>query len=414
MRAEIVTIGDELLIGQTVDTNSAWLAKKLNAIGVEVAQITSVSDTREHILWGLKEAGSRSDLVLTTGGLGPTKDDITKKTLCEYFDTELVMHEDIRERIESYFKYRGIPFLEVNRQQAALPANCTPVLNVRGTAQGMWFDHEGTVYVSMPGVPYEMQGIVEDHLLDMIVKRFERPHIEHLTMMTQGIGESSLADMVEDWQDSLDAEGISLAYLPSPGTVKVRLTSKGPDAEAIKEKVRRKADEFIAIAGEYVFAEEDIPLEEAVGKALIEKGQTVATAESCTGGRIASFLTKVAGSSQYYYGSVVSYDNSVKQGLLGVTEATLIEHGAVSEATARQMAEEVRKVIGTDYGVATTGVAGPGGGSEAKPVGTVWIAVAGPNGTRAELHRYGKDRERNILRSTREALSMLRDEILKG
>ncbi|MCH2198799.1 MAG: competence/damage-inducible protein A [Flavobacteriales bacterium] len=412
MRAEIITIGDEILIGQTVDTNSAWLAKRLNSIGVSVAQITSIADTREHILSSLKEASERADLILMTGGLGPTRDDITKKTLCEYFDTELVMHDDIRERIESYFAGRGIPILEVNRQQAALPAKCTPVENLRGTAQGMWFDHEGTVFVSMPGVPFEMKGIVDNHLLRMIQERFETPHIEHLTMMTQGIGESRLSDMVQDWEDSLEAERISIAYLPSYTSVKVRLTSIGPDAEAIKAKVRRKADEFISLAGKYVYAEQDEAIQFTLSRLLTNQGLTVASAESCTGGRIASALTAIPGASAYFMGSTIAYHNDIKEGELGVKHETFLAHGAVSEAIVREMAEGARSKFGTDYAVATSGVAGPSGGSDEKPVGLVWIAVSSAKGTIAKEFRFGKDRARNIDRAVHMALSMVRDEIL--
>ena len=413
MQAEIITIGDELLIGQTVDTNSAWMAKKLNAIGVSIFQITSVSDEKEHILQALKDASERSELVLITGGLGPTKDDITKQTLCQYFGSHLVMHNDIKEKIEAYFASRGLPALEVNKKQAEMPSNATVVHNAKGTAQGMWFDENETVYVSMPGVPYEMKCIVEDHLLDMIQERFERPHIEHLTVQTAGIGESMLSEMIADWADSLDAEGISLAYLPSPGIVKVRLSAKGERKAEVQEKMRRKANEFKQIAAEFVFGEGDDQIEDVVGKLLEDHQTTVATAESCTGGNIAAKLTSRPGSSAYFQGSVVAYSNDVKKQQLGVQEATLKEHGAVSLQTVSEMAEGVRAELNTTFGVATSGIAGPGGGTDEKPVGLIFIAVSGPKGTVTEELRFSSDRETNILRTVRKALSLLRNEILR-
>lgn len=412
MNAEIITIGDEILIGQTVDTNSAWIARHLNAIGIHIRQITSVADTREHILWALAESEPRAELVIMTGGLGPTKDDITKQTLCEYFDTHLVMHDVIRERIEKWFEMRGIPVLDVNRKQAELPAACEPVPNTRGTAQGMWFERNGTVFVSMPGVPYEMQGIMTDHLIERFKRHFKAPHIEHHTIMTHGIGESLLADKVADWENSLEAEDIHLAYLPSPGIVKVRLSAVGKDKKAIQEKVFRKAQEFLDLAGEYVFAIGDHPIEEAVGEMLREKKLTLATAESCTGGGVAASLTKIPGSSDYFMGSVVAYHNRIKKEQLGVAQQTLDAHGAVSEQTVCEMAEGVRQRMGADFGLATSGVAGPAGGTDQKPVGLVWIAVAGPHRTVTEECRFGHDRERNIQRSIRRVLGLLRTEIL--
>lgn len=412
MNAEIITIGDEILIGQTVDTNSAWIAKQLNAIGIHIRQITSIADTREHILWALAESEPRAELVIMTGGLGPTRDDITKQTLCEYFDTELVMHDDIRERIEKWFNMRGIPVLDVNRKQAELPAACDPVPNTRGTAQGMWFERNGTVFVSMPGVPYEMQGIMSDHLIERFKRHFDAPHIEHYTLMTHGIGESLLADKVADWENSLDQEGIHIAYLPSPGIVKVRLSAVGHNKQEIKEKVKRKADEFLELAGEYVFAIGDQPIEEAIGEMLREERLTLSTAESCTGGGVATSLTRISGSSDYFMGSVVAYHNDIKKAHLGVEQETLDSHGAVSEQTVREMAEGVRQRMGTNFGLATSGIAGPTGGTDQKPVGLVWIAVAGPQRTVTEECRFGHDRERNIQRSIRRVLGLLRAEIL--
>lgn len=414
MHLELVTIGDEILIGQTVDTNSAWMGKQLNAVGISVRQITSIADTREAILTTLAEVGARADVVLMTGGLGPTRDDITKTTLCEYFDTYLVMHDDIRQRIEDWFNRRGVPVLDVNRKQAELPVGCTVLENLRGTAQGMWFEKDGTIYVSMPGVPYEMQGIVENHVIPMLIERFDRPHIEHFTIMTSGIGESLLADKVKDWEDSLEADGIHIAYLPSPGVVKVRLTAEGADREAIRTVVRKKAIEFEDLAGEHVFGYDDVPLEKAVGDLLADRGLTIATAESCTGGRIAAALSTYPGSSAFFKGSVVAYANEVKTALLGVTESMLAQYGAVSEPVVRQMALAIQTATGADFAIATSGVAGPDGGSTDKPVGTVWIALATPNGITAKRHNFGADRERNILRSVRTGLTDIRKEILRA
>lgn len=413
MHAEIITIGDEILIGQTVDTNSAWMAKMLNGIGVSIYRITSIADEREAILTTLAEVGERSQLVLITGGLGPTRDDITKSTLCEYFETHLVMNDAVRERIEAWFERRGVPILDVNRKQAELPASCEIIENLRGTAQGMWFERDGVVYVAMPGVPYEMQGIVELHLLDKIEARFERPHIEHHTIMTSGIGESLLSNMVADWEESLEAEGIHIAYLPSPGIVKVRLTAIGPDAATIRTVVRKKAEEFEALAGSYIFGYNDEPIEAAVGRLLKERGLTAGCAESCTGGRIAAALAKHPGSSAYFSGGIVAYDNRLKQSLLGVDLEILTTHGAVSEACIRAMAEGGRTALGVDFAVATSGVAGPDGGSELKPIGLVWMAVAGPKRTVAWVQNFNSDRERNILRATQGALTLLKNEILE-
>ncbi|MDG1779990.1 MAG: nicotinamide-nucleotide amidohydrolase family protein, partial [Flavobacteriales bacterium] len=326
--------------------------------------------------------------------------------------SHLVMHDDIREKIEAYFASRGLPALEVNKKQAEMPSNATVVPNAKGTAQGMWFDEDDTVYVSMPGVPYEMKCIIEDHLLEMIEKRFDRPHIEHLTVQTAGIGESMLAEMISDWADSLDAEGISLAYLPSPGIVKVRLSASGENKSTVQEKVRRKADEFKSIASEFVFGEGDDQIEDVVGRLLEERNATVSTAESCTGGNIAAKLTSRPGSSKYFQGSIVAYANEVKINQLGVLPSVLEAHGAVSRETVVAMAEGIRSNLNTTFGVATSGIAGPGGGSDEKPVGLIYIAVSGPKGTVTEELRFSSDRSTNILRTVRKALSLLRNEIL--
>ncbi|MEX2380385.1 MAG: CinA family nicotinamide mononucleotide deamidase-related protein, partial [Vicingaceae bacterium] len=311
MVAEIITIGDEILIGQTIDTNSAWMAKQLNAIGVDVGQITSIRDARPNILESLDEATKRADIIIMTGGLGPTRDDITKKVLCEYFDTELVQDPEVLARIENYFKSRGREVLESNRQQADLPKACTILDNFVGTASGMWFEKEGKVFISMPGVPYEMKHLLENQVLPRLKKKFKFPHIFHHTIMTEGIGESFLAELVKHWEDSLTEEGIKIAYLPSPGVVKVRLTVFGDDLKEIQAKVLRKAKEFESLVPNYVFGQNDQSAEEAIATLLKNSGKTVVTAESCTGGYLAHLLTATAGSSQYFLGSVIAYSNAV-------------------------------------------------------------------------------------------------------
>ncbi|MBI1267431.1 MAG: competence/damage-inducible protein A [Cryomorphaceae bacterium] len=413
MRAELITIGDEILIGQTVDTNSAWMAKNLNELGIFVYQITSISDTREHILQALADAASRVELVLITGGLGPTNDDITKATLCEYFSTHLVRNEGVEEKIKTMFGQRGIPILDVNLQQADLPANCQVIENKRGTAQGMWFEYKGVVYASMPGVPFEMEGIMKDHLLEKIRLHFETPHILHFHILTQGIGESMLANRIADWEASLAEVDIKLAYLPSFGAVKLRLTTSGPDEKLLKKHVDQKVSEFMKIAGEVVYGFNDESLEATVGELLQERKATLSTAESCTGGRIASAITSIHGSSAYFLGSVVSYANDVKVNLLQVDDNAIHAHGAVSEAVVIQMANGVKEKLNSTYSIAVSGIAGPDGGSEEKPVGTVWIAIAGPNETVAEKFLFRGDRKRILQRTSQMGLSMARNEILR-
>lgn len=413
MRAEIITIGDELLIGQTIDTNSAWIAKHLNELGIFIHQITSISDSREHILATLKDASKRAQLVLITGGLGPTNDDITKVTLCEYFNTHLQRNEAIEKRIQLMFEQRGIPILDVNLRQADLPANCQIIENKRGTAQGMWFEHEGVVYASMPGVPFEMEGIMKDHLLEKIRNHFETPHILHFHILTQGIGESMLAHRIADWEASLAELNIKLAYLPSLGAVKLRLTTSGEDENVLKQRIDQKVSEFMKIAGEVVFGFNDESLEATVGSLLKERKASISTAESCTGGRIASSITSIPGSSAYFKGSVISYSNEVKIKSLGVDSDTIQQLGAVSQEVVVQMAKGVKNQLDTTYSVAVSGVAGPDGGSEEKPVGTVWIAVAGPIEIVAEKFLFRGDRKRILQRTAQMALSMTRNEILR-
>lgn len=412
MFAEVITIGDELLIGQVVDTNSAWLGKELNNIGVRIQQITSISDSRNAILEALKNAEQAADIVLITGGLGPTKDDITKHVLAEYFNTELEYNEEIYLHVKSFFDKRGIVMAEVNKYQAHLPKSCNILKNSKGTASGMWFERNNTIFVSMPGVPFEMKGLMQEYVLPELQNRFTLPFVVHKTVMTHGIGESSLMEIIENWENSLNEHNIKLAYLPSPARVRLRLSSVGPNKESIEQAIDQKISELNELIPQYIFGFDDEQLESVIGKLLQSKGATVATAESCTGGLIAHLFTSIAGSSNYFMGSVVAYDNAVKQNVLGVSADDLLNHGAVSEEVVKQMALGVKQLLNTDYAIATSGIAGPGGGTPIKPVGTVWIGIATPQGVTAHLYQMGTDREANIKRSANQALTLLRKALL--
>jgi nicotinamide-nucleotide amidase len=409
MLAEIITIGDELLLGQTVDTNSAWMGMQLAAHGIRVHRITSISDEADAIRAALDESLARVDFVLVTGGLGPTRDDITKETLADYFGTDLVMDEAVLLRITNWFAGRGFEMLEVNRHQAMLPESCDVLINPRGTAMGMWFERSADqkVVVSMPGVPYEMKGLMEEEVLPRVDQHWNLPTRYHRTILTQGVGESYLSELVWDWEEGLESRGVSIAYLPAPGQVRVRLGSVNVDAEVAKSQVESAVAAFLALAGDHVVSDQDEALGDAVVRCLTERKATLATAESCTGGAIAASITAVPGSSAMFLGSVVAYDNRIKQSLLGVSEEALESHGAVSEAVVRQMAEGAKNRLGTDYALATSGVAGPSGGSIEKPVGTVWMALAGPNGVESKCLNVGNNRTRNIERSVREGLAWI-------
>lgn len=414
MKAEIITIGDEILIGQTVDTNSAYMGKELNAIGVSISRITSISDTKEEIIQSITEAQARVDLVILTGGLGPTKDDITKFTLCEYFNTELIVYPEIEKYVREIFEKRNRPILDVNLKQAELPKDCVIIPNKIGTASGMWFERFGKVVVSMPGVPYEMKYLMQNGVLSKIQETFDTPTVLHKTVMTTGAGESFLADKIKDWEDSLGSEEIHIAYLPSSGIVKIRLTMVSESRAAAQEKIDRKVMELLQIIPNYIYGFDDLPLEKAVGDLLLENHLTVSTAESCTGGYLAHLITSIPGSSSYYFGSVLSYANEIKQQELGVPQSDLDSYGAVSQQVVEQMANAVRLKMNTDFGIATSGVAGPDGGSLEKPVGMVWIAVASKVGVIAKCFHFENDRGRNIQRASIAALNMLRLEINKN
>jgi nicotinamide-nucleotide amidase len=404
--AEIITIGDEILIGQIVDTNSAWMAAQLNLAGVKVNKITSVSDNWDAIKTALLDAEKSADIILITGGLGPTNDDITKKVLADYFgSTRIVVHEPSLRFIETRFALRGIAMNELNKRQAEVPDCCTVIPNNHGTAPGMWFEKSKTIFVSMPGVPSEMMKMLPN-VLDLLRKKVTLPNIHHKTLMTYGIAESELAEKIKDWENSLPQE-TALAYLPNIETgVKLRLSSY---ASRGKHLVEEQFEKLSAILGNYyIYGYEPDTLELVLGKLLLEKGATLATAESCTGGRIAHRITSVPGSSAYFKGGIVAYSNEIKTGILGVNPLDIEKSGAVSSEVARQMAEGARRVLNVDYAVSTTGVAGPAGGTKDKPVGLCWFAIATPSETYTFSHNFINDRTGNIAAASSVALNALR------
>ncbi len=408
MRAEIITIGTEILLGQTVDSNSAWMGQRLSEVGVEVQRITSISDQPSAIVAALDAVLPSTQWVLITGGLGPTKDDLTKHVLTDYFEDRLEYRPEIFEHIEALFAKMGRVPNALNRPQADFPVKAELLRNAMGTAQGMLWTEHGRRYVSMPGVPYEMKHILETGVLPRMRAEQAEIHV-HRYFVVQGIPESDLALRIADWESALP-EGISLAYLPSPGVVKLRLSAHvaSEGEQAMRAQMDQEAAALKVLLGADCYAEDLLPLEVVVGELLKAAGQTVATAESCTGGSIAARLTSIPGSSAYLIGGVVAYSNTVKEQQLGVRKADLLVHGAVSEPVVRQMAEGVRKRLKTDWALATSGVAGPDGGSEAKPVGTVWIALAGPNGTWSKKFSMGLNRSRTVEKSVLAALDALR------
>jgi nicotinamide-nucleotide amidase len=408
--AEIITVGDEILYGQIVDTNSAWMGTELTKIGIRVKQITSVSDEANHIVEALDNARSRADIILITGGLGPTKDDLTKNVLADYFHTELKLDEQSLADVTELFKSRGYALTELNRQQAFLPASCTPVRNVLGTAPGMWFEDEGKVFVSMPGVPFEMKRMMEDTVLPQLKAYFKTPHIIHRVIQTVGIPESMLAEKLDEWETSLPPH-IRLAYLPHLGGVRLRLTGTSENAAQLEIELETEVSKLTALVPKHIFAYGEVPLEEALGQLLKKRGLTIAAAESCTGGYLAHRMTSVPGSSAYFMGGVVAYDNSVKMQVLDVKSETLQQHGAVSEATVLEMAQNVRQKLNTDIGVATSGIAGPDGGTAEKPVGTIWIAYADQHGSKAKLLQYNKNRQLNIEYTALAVLNLVRQSL---
>lgn len=434
MRAEIITIGDELLIGQVVDTNSAWMAERLNEVGISLHQITSVHDDREHILKALDEAFSRADLVFTTGGLGPTKDDITKHVMCEYFGTSLVEDSHVRAHVHGLYKDRPEALNRLTATQWLVPESATILPNRVGSAPIMVFENEvkgerlkvkgegqnSKFLIALPGVPHEMKIAMTEQVLPYLQSKVKSQmskvsdsqhltldirQIIHKTILVHGIPESKLAILIEEWENALPSS-IHLAYLPKDGIIRLRLSSYG---EATEDELQSHIDTLLPLISDYLLATEDISLEALAGRLLKQQGKTIATAESCTGGRLAAALNAQSGASAYYMGSVVAYDNSIKEQVLGVRHDTLLQHGAVSEQTVLQMAEGVRNLLHTDYAIATSGIAGPTGGTIEKPVGTVWIAWATPNGTDAKCFHFGAAREREqiTLRAVTESLVRL-------
>ncbi len=407
MKADIITIGDEILIGQIVDTNSVWMAQRLGEIGLSVRRKYSIGDRREEIVSAVEESLKASEVVLITGGLGPTKDDITKKVLAEIFHSTLVRHEETYQRVERMMTARGIEFNELNKSQALVPECCTVLPNHKGTAPGMWFERDGRVVVSLPGVPFEMEHLMTESVLPRLKAHFNLQSVVHRTAITYGLAESMMAERIAEWEDSLP-DYLHLAYLPSPSQLRLRLSAYDVDAEQAAREIDACFEALMPLLGEYFVGWESDTLQSVVAQILTTRGETLAAAESCTGGALSAKFTAMSGASDYFWGAVVSYDNSVKENVLGVSHEDIETYGAVSEQVARQMAEGVRRVCGTTYGVATTGIAGPSGGSEEKPVGTVWMAVAGPNGTVAQKKVHGRLRAQNIDRASSAAINLLR------
>ena len=407
MFAELITIGDELLIGQVVDTNSAWMGRELNNIGIEVLRIVSVRDREEEILEAIDNAMKRVNIVLVTGGLGPTKDDITKQTLCKYFNTELIFSEEVFENVKRVLAGK-IPMNKLNKGQAMVPKNCTVINNPVGSASVSWFERDGKVLVSMPGVPQEMTTVMAESVLPKLHERFQTDVIMHQTFLVQHYPESVLAEKLEAWEVALP-DCIKLAYLPKLGIIRMRLTGRGHDRKEVETLLNREKAKLETILGEDIFSEEDTPLEVIIGELLKKRKLTVSTAESCTGGSIAERLTSIAGSSEYFKGSIVAYSNEVKKDLLYVSSETLEKYGAVSEETVIEMVKGAMKALKTDCAVATSGIAGPGGGTPEKPVGTVWIAAGYKNEIRTYKQETNRGRAMNIERAGNTALLMLRD-----
>ncbi len=409
----IVSIGDEILIGQINNTNAVWMAEKLNASGFSTVEITTISDDAGAILSTLERVGKIADLVVVTGGLGPTKDDLTKQTICRFFGSRLVLNEEILEHVRRFFAQRNKELTELNRRQAEVPDNCTPIHNELGTAPGMYFEKEGVHYVFMPGVPFEMKYIMESWVIPEMSRRLEPETIVQKTVLTHGLGESFLAERIAEWENALPPH-IKLAYLPSPGRVRLRLRAIDSDRDKLQKEIDKEIEKLKEIIPELIYGYDDDRMEEIIGVMLREKGETLATAESCTGGYIAHKITEIPGSSDYFLGSVVAYSNEIKRDVLGVSEKDLDDYGAVSEPVIRQMAEGVRRKFGADYALATSGIAGPGGGTPEKPVGTIWIALATPHRTIAKRYQFGEHRIRNINFSFQTAVNMLRMELLGG
>jgi nicotinamide-nucleotide amidase len=406
--AEIITIGDELLIGQIVDTNSAFIADELTKIGISVRRIISIPDKSHDIIETLENSLKYANILILTGGLGPTSDDITKQTLAQLFDSKMIIHKPTLREIEKYFAKRGIEVSERNRKQAEIPNVCTPLKNSIGTAPGMLFMKSGRQIYSLPGVPFEMKALIKEQVIPTILKEFKLPIILHTTVLTTGLSESYAADLLKEWEERIPA-GCSLAYLPSPGILKLRISISGSNREILKNQLKSLEEELKSLIGyQFVFGTDTDTLQSVIGRRLTELHQTLAVAESCTGGYIAHLVTSVPGASAYFYGSATSYSNNSKIKVLKVSESNIQSEGSVSKAVVEQMAEGAKRIFNTDFGIATSGIAGPDGGTELKPVGTIWIAVATPDKIITQKFFFPDVRERNIVRASITALNMLR------
>lgn len=408
--AEIISIGDELLIGQVINTNASWMGEQLFLNGIDLQQVTTIGDDTEQLHRAIQNALERVQFIFLTGGLGPTSDDLTKPALCSFFDVPLIFYQDAYEQVEALFARRGMSVTERNKQQAMLPANCTAVPNHNGTAPGMWFDVEDAVIVSMPGVPFEMRPMFAEQVIPELKKRFATSHYLFKTVMTTGVGESTLADQIQQWEAALPAH-FKIAYLPQPGILRLRVGAHGDDAVVLQNQLNEQVKALCDLIPEWIYGFDNQLLEEVVGAQLSVNGWSVATAESCTGGYLAHLLTSIAGSSAYFKGSVVAYANEIKEKMLHVKRASLEQYGAVSETVAQEMAIGLRQQFDTDFALSTTGIAGPDGGSTEKPVGTVWIALATRTGCQAQRFQLGEHRDRNIRRASLAALNMLRVEM---
>jgi len=408
MRAEIISIGDEILLGQTINTNAAWMGQQLYPAGIEVHQVTTITDDRDHILNALRESTMRVDLVFVTGGLGPTQDDITKETLCEFFDTKLVVNDEVLHGIREYFSSRNLKMLPENEAQAELPEDAEILINRRGTAMGMWFEKNGKVVISMPGVPHEMEGMMREEVLPRLHENYSNGGSYYTVIQTIGKGESFIAHELRDWEKRIRSEGLGLAYLPSSGVVRLRIS--GPKTE--RDRIEQETDEAVKLLGDIVFAHDDKTLSEVVGDLLRKKNLKLALAESCTGGYIAHMITAVPGCSDYFAGGVVAYSIAHKTTLLNVQQQTIQQHGIVSEQVVCEMADGIRARTGADVSLSTSGISGPGGGTPDVPVGSVWIGVSYGGTTKGYFYKLGRNRDRNIKVASLFALDLLRRELL--
>lgn len=419
MKAEILTIGDEILIGQITNTNSVWIAQQLNMIGVTVVHMASVSDEEAAILNAFNSALSRADLVIVTGGLGPTNDDITKKVFAKYFEKKLVMNEEVLAHVTGFFTRRGREISDLNKRQALVPEGCFIIENPNGTAPGMWMRKENTIFISLPGVPFEMKAMISETIIPKIKKEHALPFIYHKTVLTQGLAESSIAELIENWEAGLSSKNIKLAYLPQPGIVRLRLSSIGKDLNDLKQNVESEIEKLNLLLSNYIFGyenygEESPTLESIISEMLREKKQTLSLAESCTGGYISSLFTAIPGASDVFKGSVVPYTNRAKQEILGVEPAIFESSGAVSKECVEQLALNVLKKFNSHYSISVSGIAGPSGGSSEKPVGLVWVAVANKQKVLAMKFLFGDNRHRNIVMTAQSSLNLLRKFILEN